>query len=223
MRYKALFIDFYGTLVYEDDNVIAKIVTQISHISPENPDPKDIAVFWWNTFRSLFENSFLDTFQLQRQLESLSIKTVLEHYNCTTKTEGIDSELFTFWGKPDIFPETKDFLTKISLPVCIVSNIDRKDILAAMNYHELSCDMVITSEDAKSYKPREEIFLMALDKMNLSPSEVLHVGDSLSSDIVGANSCGIDSFWLNRKGRSIPSDISPTYSGNSLFDILSIL
>ena len=223
MRYEALFLDFYGTLVHEDDDTILKVVTKIADASPQKVSPKDIATFWWSTFRSLFENSFSHAFMPQRQLESLSIQTVLEHFNCVAKTEELDAELFSYWVKPDIFPETKDFLSKNRLPVCIVSNIDRKDIEAAMDYHQLSCDVLVTSEDAKSYKPREEIFLMALEKMNLSPAKVLHIGDSLTSDIAGANKCGIDSFWLNRKGKPIPSDISPTYSGQSLFEIFDFL
>ena len=223
MKYEALFLDFYGTLVHEDDDVIAQIVQKISAASPGNPDTKDIASFWWSTFRSLFENSFLDTFQTQRQLESLSLENVLEHFDCTIRTDDIDIALFEHWVRPDIFPETKDFLSENPLPICVVSNIDRKDLQEAINYHDLSFAMLVTSEDAKSYKPRNEIFQMALENMGLFPSQVLHIGDSLSSDIAGANNCGIDSFWLNRKDRPVPPDYFPTYSGNSLLDILKIL
>ena len=223
MKYEALFLDFYGTLVFEDYDVISKIVKKICAVSTQCPDPKDIASFWWKTFRSLFDNSFLDTFQTQRQLESLSIDIVLKHFDCPMRTDSIDIELFEYWGKPDIFPETKDFLSKCPLPVCIVSNIDREDIEKAIKHHEFSFDMLVTSEDAKSYKPRKEIFQMALEKMKLSPSQVLHIGDSLSSDISGSVNCEIDSFWLNRKEKLLPPEFSPTYYGNSLLEIFKII
>ena len=223
MQYEALFLDFYGTLVYEDDRVIANIVQKIASASPVQPDPATVASFWWSSFRGLFDNSFSTSFQSQRDLESQSIKAVLRHFACTNIEPNIEEELFSYWVKPDIFPDTKDFLDKNVLPICIVSNIDRNDIQEAFRYHGLSFDMLITSEDAKAYKPRSEIFQLALAKMSLSPHQVLHVGDSLSSDVQGATRCGIDAFWLNRQGRSFPSDFSPTYHGASLFDIFSVL
>ena len=223
MKYKALFLDFYGTLVHEDDDLIANIAQKISAASPGNPDTKSIASLWWSEFSSGIENSFLDSFQTQHQLESMSLENVLKHFSCSIKTSDIDTALFEYWAKPDIFPETKEFLHENPLPICVVSNIDRKDLHEAISCHGLSFDAIVTSEDAKSYKPRCEIFQMALDVMGLASSQVLHIGDSLSSDIAGANNCGIDSFWLNRKDRPLPNGNSPTYFGNSLLDILRIL
>lgn len=223
MRYKAIFLDFYGTLVYEDDDAISQITRRISLASPNQPAPKDITSFWWKTFSSLLENSFHETFQTQRELESLSLEATFKHFNCAMRTNHIDIELFAHWVKPAIFTDTTAFLAKCPLPVCIVSNIDRNDIQEAIHYHKLSFAGLVTSEDARSYKPREEIFRLALENMGLSSSQVLHVGDSLTSDIAGAYNCGIDSFWLNRKGKSLPPEFRPTYCGNSLLDILNLL
>ena len=223
MRYEALFLDFYGTLVCEDDDVIAKVVKRISTASRQCPEPKEVASFWWATLRSLFETSFLDTYQTQRQLESQSLEAVLKHFDCPLQTDDMAFDLFEYWCKPDIFSDTKTFLAKNPLPICIVSNIDRKDIQKAILHHDFSFPMLVTSEDAKSYKPRTEMFFMALESMGLSPAQVLHIGDSMSSDIAGANNCGIDSFWLNRKGRPLPPDFSPTYCGTSLLDVLKFL
>jgi 2-haloacid dehalogenase/putative hydrolase of the HAD superfamily len=109
------------------------------------------------------------------------------------------------------------------LPVCIVSNIDRNDILRAIKHHGMNFENVVTSEDAKSYKPQPEIFLMALDKMGVQPSQVLHIGDSLSSDVAGAYNLGIDSFWLNRKRKNVPHNCPATFIGISLTDVIEAL
>ena len=219
MKYETLFLDFYGTLVHEDDAIITKITEKIRNSSSQNPKTNEISAFWWQTFRALFENSFGATFKTQRELETLSIKAVLEKFHCKTEVAAIDAELFEYWQKPEIFPETKNFLNQIQLPICIVSNIDRADIESAINHHNLKFDIVITSQDAKSYKPREEIFRLALEKTKIPQSKILHIGDSISSDIIGANNLGIDTFWLNRKQKPISQDIAPTYSGNSLLSI----
>jgi HAD superfamily hydrolase (TIGR01549 family) len=41
---------------------------------------------------------------------------------------------------------------------------------------------ILTSEDVKSYKPRPELFLEALRRNNVKPDEVIHIGDSITSD-----------------------------------------
>ena len=66
---------------------------------------------------------------------------------------------------------------------------------------------VFTSEDAKSYKPRKELFKFALNSTGLSDEQVVHIGDSLSSDVRGASSVGINTIWINRSGREIPEEV----------------
>lgn len=46
-------------------------------------------------------------------------------------------------------------------------------------------------QKAKAYKPRKEIFELALKSTGLHADEVIHIGDSLSSDVKGASSVGI--------------------------------
>ena len=219
MKYKALFLDFYGTLVHEDDIAIREITTILSS-NTEGATSREIASFWWSAFRKLFENSYGEMFRTQRELESQSIQETMQHFNCKNIDPDIDKYLFSFWVRPEIYQDAIEFFGKNNLPVCIVSNIDRDDIKAALNFHKIPFDMLVTSEDARSYKPRSEIFHIALNQMGLTPADVIHIGDSLTSDVIGAKNCGIDTFWLNRKNRMLTSDIAPTYCGNSLLDVI---
>lgn len=41
----------------------------------------------------------------------------------------------------------------------------------------------------------------------LHADEVIHIGDSLSSDVKGASSVGIKAIWLNRFGKKNSSDV----------------
>lgn len=63
-----------------------------------------------------------------------------------------------YWLKPPIFKESKKFFQKCAVPIYIVSNIDRADILAVLKFHGLKPSAVFTSEDARAYKPRKEFF-----------------------------------------------------------------
>ena len=80
--------------------------------------------------------------------------------------------------------------------------------MQAIDYHGLKPAGVFTSEDARSYKPRKELFELALQKTGLKPDEVIHIGDSISSDVKGASELGINALWLNRFGKNIPDGVS---------------
>ncbi|OZU87155.1 haloacid dehalogenase [Virgibacillus indicus] len=71
-------------------------------------------------------------------------------------------------------------------------------------------------------KPDPAIFEHALELLSVEKEEVLMVGDNLNTDILGANSAGIDSVWVNRHQRK-SSDITPTYEINHLEDLLPLI
>ncbi|MNR21599.1 putative HAD-hydrolase YfnB [compost metagenome] len=92
-----------------------------------------------------------------------------------------------------------------------------------MNHNELSFENIITSEDVKSYKPRLEMFEYALRTFQLNPEEVLHVGDSLTSDVAGAQNAGIKVAWINRQGKVLPANCNPDYIITSLEELIPLL
>ena len=67
--------------------------------------------------------------------------------------------------------------------------------------------ILFTSEDAKAYKPRKELFQLALKKTRLNANEVIHIGDSISSDVKGASALNIKTLWINRFGKEVPSGV----------------
>ncbi len=58
-------------------------------------------------------------------------------------------------------------------------------------------DHIILGGSLPHEKPHPSIFQLACRKAHCEPSEAMHVGDSLESDIRGANNSGIISVWLN--------------------------
>ncbi len=203
---KAIFIDFYGTLVYEDGEVISEI-TQLIHDTGKVENKSEIGGYWWQEFQSAFLNSYGETFQTQRILEHTSLEKTITHFQSTADAKVLSEQMFAYWRKPPIFPESKEFLEACPVPVYVVSNIDRQDILAAMEYHGLRAAAVFTSEDARSYKPRKELFELALSSTGLRPEEVVHIGDSMSSDVKGASALEVRAIWVNRGGREVPEGV----------------
>ena len=214
-KIKALFVDFYGTIVHEDGEVIKKI-TDIIQKTGVAEDKSEIDSFWWKDFQTMFQNSYGDTFETQRALEEKSLEHTLAKFQSTADAKELSNLMFEHWVKPPIFEDSKEFFEKSLLPIYIVSNIDTDDINRAIEYHNLKPAGIFTSEDARAYKPRKELFELALKKTGLLPEEVIHIGDSLSSDVKGASALGIHTLWLNRFGKDVPDGVK---SISSLLEI----
>lgn len=203
---KAIFTDFYGTVVHEDGEVIRKVSQEICATGKVN-DISEVGSYWWNEFQTSFNRAYGYSFETQRKLEYKSLEKTIQHFNSSANAEVLSNLMFDHWIKPPIFEESKQFFEMCPVPIYVVSNIDRDDVFQAIKYHNLSPTGVFTSEDAKAYKPRSELFEFALNNVGLSAGEVLHIGDSLSSDVKGASSIGINAIWVNRSNREVPTDI----------------
>ena len=84
-------------------------------------------------------------------------------------------------------------------------------------------DFVVFSQEVGFEKPDRRIFLEACDRASCAPQELMHVGDSLESDVGGANGVGAVSVWLNRNAGRNDSSIVPDYEIQSLADLGDIL
>ena len=222
---EAILLDFYGTVVEEDDPVIASVRRTIyaSATTNDPADPKAVGAYWWALFSDLCATSAGQTFATQRELERRSLQGTIEYFGSDVDEDSLSNQLFEYWRRPPIFPDAKEFLHQIARPVCIVSNIDRSDIEAAIGHHNLTVDLLVTSEDARAYKPRPEPFHLALDLLGLAPAQVLHVGDSLTADVRGANALGIPVAWVNRKAKTTPPQTQVRYEISDLESLTHVL
>ncbi|MBH5317646.1 HAD family hydrolase [Paenibacillus sp. GSMTC-2017] len=223
MQPKALFLDFYGTVVHEDDDILPPIYEQIRAASLKECTLAEIGHYWWNSFSNMFGNSYGQSFKLQRTLGVESLRETILHFNSSIVAEEIIQKQFEHWQKPAIFADSIDFLQSCTIPIYILSNIDSDDVMAALEHHNIQVNGVLTSEDVRSYKPRPEIFREALSKYRLATADVLHVGDSLISDIKGAQALGISAAWINRNNKQLPEHIQPDYILKDLSELKQML
>ena len=81
----------------------------------------------------------------------------------------------------------------------------------------------IFAHDCGFHKPDRRIFEIALSKTDCRPHEVLHVGDSLENDVLGAQNCGLHTVWLNRESVRNETDIVPKLEVPDLSALLECL
>lgn len=82
---------------------------------------------------------------------------------------------------------------------------------------------VLFSQDFRAGKPDPAIFHAACCKAGCTPGELLHVGDSLKTDVEGANRAGAVSVWLNRRQESINGSIIPDFTVETLTELAHTL
>ncbi len=199
-------MDFYGTIVQEDQNVFREIVSIISK-SSEIKDRKEIGRIWDDEYKKVFSNAYGRRFETQRFLEKKALEYVINEFHSKANVDELCEMMYDRWGKPPIFEESRAFFEQRNIPIYIVSNTDNIDINKALLYHNLSPDDVFTSEDARSYKPRSELFEMALNRTGLKIDEVIHIGDSVRCDIGGASALGMKAILINRFSKIVPKDV----------------
>jgi 2-haloacid dehalogenase/putative hydrolase of the HAD superfamily len=227
---RAILLDFYGTVVEEDRAPIVLVCNEIIKTSSRAITLEEVRIYWVHTFQEMCFKSCGNTFRYEKELGQEALRETVKRFDTDLNSEKLTQALSDYWdeywGKPVIFPESRDVLAKVEelgIPVCLVSNIDNDVLDSALLHNQLSFDLVITSEDCKSYKPRPEMFDKALSLLNLSNKEVLHVGDSAYSDVKGAKSLGIPVLWINRRKRTVPAEYEPDHISADLTGILDLI
>ncbi|UHQ98104.1 HAD family hydrolase (plasmid) [Natrinema zhouii] len=102
----------------------------------------------------------------------------------------------------------------------LVTNGDRmyqRAKLDTLGIHEYF-DVTTYAEPGRSVKPDPNPFYRTLDTLSATPDEAVHIGNSLRSDVVGAQAAGVTAVWLARKKKTVET-ITPEYSIESMRDL----
>ncbi|MEI7024339.1 HAD family hydrolase [Paenibacillus sp. y28] len=84
-------------------------------------------------------------------------------------------------------------------------------------------DHIIISGEFGRGKPDTSIFYHAMNLLQITPEEGLMVGDKLTTDILGSNSVGMHSVWVNRHGAQRSDEIVPAYEVKHLSELFGII
>lgn len=109
-----------------------------------------------------------------------------------------------------VVPGSRELLSRLAknrVRLAIITNNLVSEQTAKLKELEIDhyFEVVSISEAVGVAKPDPRIFEVTLEELALSASDVVMLGDSLTSDIAGAVGVGIPCVWLNRRPDSIPS------------------
>ncbi len=222
--FDALFIDFYGTITAGDRDAVALACREIVAGCGLAIDAEVLAIKWGEQFFAMIDQCNHGQFKSLYECELRSLEATLIAMDVAASPEPFVALLEEYWANPPVHADALEFLRGVELPICCVSNADAKPLALAIESLGLRFDQVVCSEDVRCYKPEAGIFEMALTLMDAKASKVMHVGDSLHSDIAGALNMGITSTFIQRENRI--HDIGtaqPDFTINSLAKLPALL
>ena len=100
--------------------------------------------------------------------------------------------------------ETLEFLKGNRIKIGMVTDAPREKAMYRLENLGITkfFEVIITYDDSKTKKPDELPFKLAIEKLDIEPSETLFVGDSIERDIEGAKRLGMKTLLIRE-----PSDL----------------
>ena len=201
MELDGIFLDLYGTLTTGDRAAVEAVCAEVVGDCGVAMSPHELSIAWGERFFRFLDASDGSGFRTLFDVETETLIETLAPFGVDIDPRPYAERLREYWRNPPLQDEVGLFFEAIGCAVCIVSNADRADAEAVVSANRFPITHLVTSEDARSYKPHREIFEMALARTGWRRDRVIHVGDSLHSDVGGAMAAGIRSGWVNRAHR----------------------
>ena len=198
---QGIFLDFYGTLVGGDRQAVEAVCQAVIDAHGLELAAPELARQWGHAYFDAIESLNGDGFKCLGEIEHDTLVQTLEPLVGAVDVLPYLVPFQAYLAGPPLFDEVRDVLADCRLPICIVSNADEYDLRTALASHDLAFEHIVTSELARSYKPAPGIFEHALKITGFTAERVLHVGDSLHSDVGGAQPLGLRTAWVCREGR----------------------
>jgi 2-haloalkanoic acid dehalogenase type II len=127
-----------------------------------------------------------------------------------------------------LYPDTQPAVDALGAryPLAVISNGNTDVVRAGLR---TPFALVLFATEAGVHKPDPRIFCLACQRLGCAPHELAHVGDSLESDVAGAQAAGVLSIWLNRAGHRVPvaahllTGVRPELTITSLTELVPLL
>ena len=194
---KAVFIDYMGTTVDEHSPEMAEIVRRICKSSSLH-DPGQVQRFILDTRRRYEADSYLDTYLTEDEIVPRLILDMEAQIELRDDPAALRDLIHSHWVNASVFPDAYTFFDRCPVPIYIITNNGLPYMEQALRHNGLKAAGVVSADTARAYKPHREIFDEALRFSGHTPDEVVHVGDSYDTDVVGARVAGIRPVLLLR-------------------------
>ena len=226
MRYTTVLFDADGTLLdfarSEDEAVRATMI-----FGGIEPDDEKVATYsrindglWKMLERGEIEKNVL----LYRRFELFC-----EHYGYTSDARAMAREYMEQLSQRGyLLDGARELLEKLHGKVRMYIITNGVDFIQRRRYGHSGLaeffDGLFISGELGFEKPDARYFECVEAKIeNFSAKNTIVIGDSLTSDIKGANNYGLDACWYNPKGKALADGISANYIASDFDQVFNVI
>ena len=195
--YRALTFDCYGTLMDWETGIL----TALHKVLAEHGKTAEDA-YLLELYGKLEADAESGPFRNYKQVLAEVVRGIGEELGFVPEAREADSlsaSIAQWQPFEDTVPSLQRLKAKFHLAV--ISNIDDDLFATTRPKLKVEFDQVITAEQAGAYKPSLKPFQLAIQRLELDPKQILHVGQSLYHDTIPAQSLGMGTVWVNRVSR----------------------
>jgi 2-haloacid dehalogenase/putative hydrolase of the HAD superfamily len=194
---RAVTFDAFGTIIDTGRDVLIHVARAVCQDHRPTLPPERLLETWDRYFFGADYAEFLNLAEITED----SLAKAMSDYHMDADPRPYVEMLDRMWRNAKAYPETVQVLARLDgMPRAVVSNADDAFLKGILHRNDLHFDHVITSEAVRAYKPHPRIFEVALERLRAEAEEVVHVGDSLTADVEGAERLGMRTVWVNRAG-----------------------
>ena len=194
---KAYFLDYTGTMVKEDEPYTRQLLEYfVTHSSIK--DPKEVLKVVWEMVKDLEAKSYGDSFIKNDEKVDRILDYCVKEYGLNGDLDHMHEIWRKVWVHAPLFEDVKPFFERSKLPIYVLSNDDLSYLEESMKIKGLNPAGIISAEMAHACKPNRAIFEKAMEVVGVKPDEVMHIGDSVTSDIEPAKLLGIMPVYISR-------------------------
>ncbi|RJQ15702.1 HAD family hydrolase [Candidatus Woesearchaeota archaeon] len=192
---KAIFFDLWGTLV--ETTVYPSPIRQVKYILGIQGTFQDYIltfeqIFMTKTFSSLEEG----------------FREVCKAFDIEPTKDQLD-QLIGLWNKKNLiskpYPETLEVLEKLhkKFKLVLISNTDCFSTEQTLDKFDMTkyFEKIVVSYKEGKLKSHPELFANALKELKIKKEDAIMIGDSIESDMEGAQAAGIKGILIDRKDR----------------------
>lgn len=214
-RFEVLSFDVYGTLIDFEGGILEAMKPVLKAHSVHLSDEQILEVYGEIEAR-IQDDEFIPYREVLRNAvlafgERFGFMPSVSETNCL-----LDS--FESW-RP--FPDVVESLEKLKqrFQLAILSNVDDALFAVSAKHLDVAFDWVITSQQARSYKPSAGAFEFAVQQIGVSPEKILHISNSMYHDIIPARAFGLSTLWVNGRPYMAGFGAIPPVSGCPDFEV----
>jgi 2-haloacid dehalogenase len=193
-RFEIITFDCYGTLINWEEGILRSLHRILSDHGKDTDDTTILRLY--GDFEARAEQG---EYRCYRDVLRSVIRQFGEHFGFTPREQEVSSlhESLKEW-RP--WPDTVSALVELRrrFRLAIISNVDDDLFAGTLPQLGVEFDQIITAQQAGAYKPSRKFFELALSRIAVPASRVLHVGQSIYNDVIPAQALGLSTVWVNR-------------------------